>query len=69
LGVNFVNTHSEDKQTEIVDRGSHVILNLAEYAWYKDIIYLLQRLRPLDGLKKNKVRALKLKEIKYCLID
>jgi hypothetical protein len=29
----------------------------------------MHKLRPPDGLDKNKVRDLKLKAIKYCLID
>jgi hypothetical protein len=65
LGVNFMNVNSENWQTEIVD----VNLNLAECTWYKDIIYFLQKLRPPDGLDKNKVRDLKLKAVKYCLTD
>jgi hypothetical protein len=69
LGVNFMNINSENKQVEIVDKISHVIPSLAECTWYKDIIYFLQKLRPPDGLDKNKVIALKLKAIKYCLID
>jgi hypothetical protein len=69
LGVNFMNINSENQQTEIVDKDSHINLNLAECTWYKDIIYFLQKLRPPDGLDKNKARALKLKAIKYCLID
>jgi hypothetical protein len=64
-----MNINSENKTTEIVDKDSHVNLNLAEYTWYKDIIYFLQKLQPPDGLDKNKVRDLKLKEIKCCLID
>jgi hypothetical protein len=64
-----MSTHSENQQTDIVDKDSHVDLNLAECNWYKDIIYFLQKLMPPDGLDKIKVRDLKLKEIKYCLID
>jgi len=69
LGVNFMNINSENQQVEIDDKDSHVSLNLTECIWYKDIIYFLQKLRPPDGLEKNKVRDLKLKAIKYCLID
>jgi hypothetical protein len=28
LRINFMNTHLENKQTEIIDKDSHVILNL-----------------------------------------
>jgi hypothetical protein len=42
---------------------------LAECTWYKDIIFFLLELQPPDGMGKSKARALKLKEIKYFLID
>jgi hypothetical protein len=42
---------------------------LEECTWYKDIIYFLQELRPPDGRGKNKAKDLKLKAIRYYLID
>ena len=44
LGVNFININSENQQAELTDKGSHVSPKLAEYTWYKDIIYFLQKL-------------------------
>jgi hypothetical protein len=38
-------------------------------AWYKDIIYFLQELNPPDGMGKIKARYLKLKDVRYRLID
>ena len=64
-----MNINLEHQQVQIVNKIYHVSPSLAECTWYKDIIYFLQKLRPTDGLVKNKVRDLKLKEIKYCLID
>jgi hypothetical protein len=32
-------------------------------------LYFLQELKPPDGLGKSKAKALKLKAVKYCLID
>jgi hypothetical protein len=69
LGVNFINTCSENQQVELSDKDSQVSPPLAECAWYKDIIFFLQKLQPPDGMEKNKVRDLKLKSIRYCLID
>jgi hypothetical protein len=69
LGVNFMNINSENQQVDFADKSSHISPNLAECTWYKDIIYFLQKLQPPDGLEKNKVRDLKLKAIRYCLID
>jgi hypothetical protein len=69
LGFNFINTCSGNQQVELSDKGPQVNPPLAECAWYKDIIFFLQRLQPPDGMEKSKVRDLKLKSIKYCLID
>jgi hypothetical protein len=69
LGVNFMNLNSENQQIDNSVIISHISPNIAECTWYKDIIYFLQKLQLPDGLEKNKMRDLKLKEIKYCLID
>jgi hypothetical protein len=69
LGVNLINTFSENQQVELTDKGSQVGPTLVDCNWYKHIIYFLQKLQPPDGMEKNKVRALKLKSIKYFLID
>jgi hypothetical protein len=42
---------------------------LVECTWYKDIVYFMQELRPPDGMGKRKERDLKLKAIRYFLID
>jgi hypothetical protein len=69
LGVNIMNIDSENQQTKIVGEDYHVSPNLARCTWYKDIIHFLQKLKPPDSLDKNNMRALKLKAIKYCIID
>jgi hypothetical protein len=69
LEVNFINAHSENQQAKVSDKGPQDNPPLAECAWYKDIMYFLQMLRPPDGMGKRKARDLKLKAIRYCLID
>jgi hypothetical protein len=69
LGVNFINTCSENQQAELSDKSPQDNPPLAECTWYKDIIYFLQELRPPDGMGKRKARDLNLKAIRYCLID
>jgi hypothetical protein len=69
LGVNFINACSENQQGELSDMSSQVHPSLAECAWYRDIIFFLQKLQPPDGMEKIKVRDSKLISIKYCLID
>jgi hypothetical protein len=69
FGVNFIDTFSEYQQAKLSDKNSQDNPPLAEFTWYKDIIYFLQELRPPDGMGKIKERDLKLKEIRYFLID
>jgi hypothetical protein len=69
LGVHFINSCSENQQVELSDEGSQVNSPLVGCTWYKDIIFFLKKLHPLDGMENNKVRYLKLKSFKYCLID
>jgi hypothetical protein len=69
LGVNFINACSENQEGELSDTSSQAYPPLAECAWYMDIILFLQKLQPPDGMEKIKVRSLKLRSIKYFLID
>jgi hypothetical protein len=69
LGVSFINECSEIWQDQLSDADPQEEPPLERCPWYKDVIYFLQELRPPDGLQRNKARALKLKEIKYCLVD
>jgi hypothetical protein len=64
LGINFINEQDESSK-----RSSQNVFPLAACTWYKDILYFLQELRPPDGMEKSKARALKLKAVRYCLID
>jgi hypothetical protein len=69
LGVNFINTCSDDQQDGFSDKNPQDSPPLEECTWYKDVTYFLQELRPPDGMGKRKARDLKLKAIRYCLID
>jgi hypothetical protein len=53
LGVNFINTFSENQQAELSDIGPQVSPPLAECAWYKDIIFFLQKLHLLMVWKEQ----------------
>jgi hypothetical protein len=69
LGVNFIYSCSKNQQTGMNNKGPQVISTLEDCSWYKDIIFSLQILQPPSGMERNKVRALKLKSIKYCFVD
>jgi hypothetical protein len=51
LGINFIH-----EQAESSDKGSQSTVPLAACAWYKDILYFLQELRPPDGMHPGKKR-------------
>jgi hypothetical protein len=69
LGISFINAGSKNQQAESSNKGSQGDLSLAECTWYRDILYFMQELKPPNGMGKNKVRYLKLKAVRYCLID
>ena len=57
------------EQAESSHNGFKGTMPLAACPWYKDLLFFLQELRPPDGMEKNKARALKLKTLKYCIIN
>jgi hypothetical protein len=69
LGINFINTFSKNKQAKFTYISSQGSPPLTECTWYKDIIHFLQELWSPEGIRKRKARALKLKAIRYFLID
>jgi hypothetical protein len=69
LGVSFINACSGNQQAESPSKSSQGGLSLAGCTWYRDILYFLQELKPLDGMGKSKARDLKPKVVKYFLID
>jgi hypothetical protein len=69
LGISFINECSGIQQNQLPDIDHQREPPLARCPWYKDVIYFLQELRPPEGLQKSKARSLKLKAVRYCLID
>jgi len=60
---------AENQQAKLSDGNPQDISLLAECTWYRDIIYFMLELKPPDEMGKSKGRDLKLKVVKYCLID
>jgi hypothetical protein len=69
LGISFINECSGIQQGQLPEIDPQREPPLARCPWYKDVIYFLQELRPLDGLQRNKAKTLKLKAVRYRLID
>jgi hypothetical protein len=69
LGTSFINECSGIQQDQLSNIDPQKEPPLARCPWYKDVIYFLQEFRPPDGLQRSKARALKLKAVRYCLIN
>ena len=67
LGINFISHFSE----EIDDQNSdlQVLPKFSSSPWDKDIIYVLQHLQEPIDTDKTQARFIKLKAIKYCIMN
>ena len=65
LDINFLATVDE--------QGEHATPHVKEVfsnsPWYRDLIFVLHNLQAPPGLTKTKSRFLKLKALKYCIMD
>jgi hypothetical protein len=66
VGMNFIVDLSEGPQEEKV---AQVPQRFVDSSWYTDIIYILENLQAPPGMSKTKVRFLKLKAVKFCVLD
>jgi hypothetical protein len=69
LGISFMYECSGIQQDRLSNIDPQRDPPLTRFPWYKDVIYFLQEMRPPDGLQRKKARDLKLKAVRYCLID
>jgi hypothetical protein len=54
LGVNFINTCSENQQSDLSDKSSQDNPPLAECTWYKDIIFFCKSCNLLMESRKSR---------------
>jgi hypothetical protein len=66
LGINFIVDLSENPQEETTMQVSQ---EFVDSPWYTDIIYVLRNLQSPPGLSKTKARFLKIKVVKFCILD
>ena len=78
MGLNFTCVKSSKVQTVVaaeteVNQDQNDIPSVAENIssceWYSGIIKFLQKLEVSPDLTPNQARALKLKSVKFCIID
>ena len=71
--MNFIGISSASLQTEVAAEEQHdtqqVAENLSSCEWYSSIIHFLQNLEVPPELSMTQARALKLKSIKFCIIN
>ena len=74
--MNFIGISSANPETEVATKAvqeqhdnQQVAENLSSCEWYSDIIHFLQILEVPLGLILTQAWALKLKSVKFCIID
>jgi hypothetical protein len=66
VGINFIADLSECPQEE---KAVHIPLYFIDSPWYADIIYVLQNLQAPPDMSNTKARFLKLKAVKFCVLN
>ena len=78
MGINFTCIGSakvqtmvaaETKENQDQNNSPEVAENISSCEWYSGIIQFLLKLEVSPDLTPNQARALKLKSIKFCIID
>ena len=64
LQLNFLTSLSNQLDTEVP-----VGPDFSSSPWYADIVYVLQNLQPPAGLSKTRAKSLKLKDVKFCIME
>ena len=65
LDINFI--AQEDDQEEMAT--PEISEAFSDSPWYEDIIFLLLNLQVPPGLSRTKARFLKLKVVRFCILD
>jgi hypothetical protein len=66
VGMKFIVDLSECPQEE---KAMRVPQWFSDSPWYADIIYVLENFQAPPGISKTKGRFLKLKAVKFCIMD
>jgi hypothetical protein len=66
IGMNFIADLLECSQEE---KGVQLSQQFIDSPWYADIIHVLENLQAPPGASKTKARYLKLKVVKFCILE
>jgi hypothetical protein len=60
---------TQDSSVQIEETNSQVNNKYVSSTWYKDIVFFLLNFQSPPELDKSKFRSLKLRAVKYCIVD
>ena len=66
-GINFLSSFSGEMENQVTNL--QVLPSFQTSLWYKDIIFVLQNLQAPVDMEKNRARFIKLKAVKYCVLN
>jgi hypothetical protein len=69
IGLYHLSDKAHDSSFQIEETNSQVNNKYVSSPWYKDIIFFLLNFQSPPELDKSKFRSLKLRAVKYCIID
>jgi hypothetical protein len=68
LGLHYIFSQSGGSVSQTEGRSLQVMEKYISSSWYKVIVNFLQNVQP-PNFDMSKVRSLKLKDVKYCIIN
>jgi hypothetical protein len=69
IGLYHLSDKTRDSSFQIEETNSQVNIKYVSSPWYKDIVFFLLNFQSPLELDKSKFRSLKLRTVKYCIID
>jgi hypothetical protein len=69
IGLYHLSDKTQDSFFQIEETNSQVNNKYVSSPWYKDIVFFLLNFQSPPELDKSKFRSLKLRAVKYCIID
>jgi hypothetical protein len=69
IGLYHLSGKAHNSSLHIEETNSHVNNKYASSPWYKDIVFFLLNFQSPHELDKSKFRSLKLRLVKYCIVD
>jgi hypothetical protein len=69
IGLYHLSDKTQDSSVQIEETNSQVNIKYVSSSWYKDIVFFLLNFQSPLELDKSKLSSLKLRVVKYCIVD